>query len=322
VGVVGAHRSGTSLTTRVLIELGLAGGRPEHMLPADERDNPAGYWEHSDVIAINDAILAALGGESQRPPAPTDGWQRDPALRPLCERARELYEQRFAGGARWVWKDPRLSLTLPLWREVMPAQAFVVCVRNPLEVSASLHARHPGVFTTRELVGTWLEYTVSALDATADRPRLVVLYDDYFDAPDWQLDRLAAFLGGVPAESLVAARRLVEASLRRNRATAHDLVRSDEVPSEATLLYLLLREAHRPPGTQPTPLHDGFARELRARRRERALRDDGRSAELAELREELLRHRGWLESVTGSLSWRLTSPLRFAAARARRLGRR
>ena len=42
------------------------------------------------------------------------------------------------GYDHWGWKDPRNSLTLPFWKELLPNLKVVVCVRNPIEVIASL----------------------------------------------------------------------------------------------------------------------------------------------------------------------------------------
>src|SRR5580704_9217804 len=56
--VLGMHRSGTSALTGMLHHLGVALG--EHLMPATQ-DNPRGYWEHSDIVAVHERLMAALG---------------------------------------------------------------------------------------------------------------------------------------------------------------------------------------------------------------------------------------------------------------------
>jgi hypothetical protein len=65
------HRSGTSLTARVLDLLGIALGPRDTMLAADPDDNARGYWEQSAVMALNDDVLAQVGGS-----APETLWLR------------------------------------------------------------------------------------------------------------------------------------------------------------------------------------------------------------------------------------------------------
>ena len=54
---LGMHRSGTSAFTRVLNLHGVALG--ENLMPAGP-DNPSGFWEHADVVAVHERLLACL----------------------------------------------------------------------------------------------------------------------------------------------------------------------------------------------------------------------------------------------------------------------
>jgi hypothetical protein len=67
------------------------------------------------------------------------------------------------------------------------------------------------------------------------------------------------------------------------------------------------RPAPNPPGRAARA---GMGAALRAE-------SDGLVEELAAARSELARHRTWLEATNGSLSWRLTAPLRAAKRRVR-----
>src|ERR1051326_3937827 len=130
VCVLGMHRSGTSLITRMLNFLGVDLGPEEHLLEPAEC-NPKGFWEHQGFVAINDAVLEQLGGHWDEPPRCSSGWERLPKLNALKTRARSLIQKEFATAQQWGWKDPRTCLTLPFWQDLLPSMHYVLCGREP-----------------------------------------------------------------------------------------------------------------------------------------------------------------------------------------------
>src|ERR1019366_4246704 len=54
--VLGVHRGGTSVATRVLALLGCDLGPEDQLMPATQY-NEAGYWENLAVVDLNDALL-------------------------------------------------------------------------------------------------------------------------------------------------------------------------------------------------------------------------------------------------------------------------
>jgi hypothetical protein len=73
------HRSGTSLAMQVLTRLGLEIGPEDSLVPTIAEDNPDGYFEQQAFVALDDELLAALGGHVSDPgPAPA-GWHTDSA---------------------------------------------------------------------------------------------------------------------------------------------------------------------------------------------------------------------------------------------------
>ena len=67
VCVLGMHRSGTSVVSRMLNLLGVYLGPEQAMCPAGH-DNRKGYWEHQGLVMLNDAVLARYGGRWDLPP--------------------------------------------------------------------------------------------------------------------------------------------------------------------------------------------------------------------------------------------------------------
>ncbi len=251
--VLGMSRSGTSLTARLLSLAGVYLGRDEDLLDADllrlpeesraaaRRANPGGFWEHYPLMRLNERILRRMGGNWREPPPLPPGWEESAELAPEREEARALLDAAFAGHDLWGWKDPRNSLTLPFWQRLLPEMRHVVCLRNPLDVGASLE-RRDGMPIARG-IDLWRTYVAAALLNTAGRRRLLISYESYFDNPHLAAARLARFAGRDGAlDGPGAGRQVAEAvdeRLWRNRTPANQVVCDDRLPSEALSLFLL-----------------------------------------------------------------------------------
>lgn len=154
--VMGMHRSGTSCITRVINLMGASLG------PVDDQWVPGSdelHWESSEAIWINDQILARTGGSWQVPPSSIRAMPRD------YVRCRQLLWQ-FAGTKTAVFKDPRMMLTYPVWRRVLPRHRFVVCVRHPMGVGRSLARRDS--MTLDQGLRLWATYNERFLAALSD----------------------------------------------------------------------------------------------------------------------------------------------------------
>lgn len=245
VCVLGVVRSGTSLTARVLNTLGLDLGPEDTMVPAGEI-NPRGFWEQLEVNKLNSDVLAALGGTAWRPPPRPPGWELADDMADLRARIAELVERYFGQSERWGLKGS--SLTLPIWRAVVGELDYVVCVRNPLEVVASVDAvasaGEPLTQGHTELA-LWLHYTCEALRLTTGGRRIFVFYEEWIDRPERVVDRLGRFLHGVDwASGGADARRAFaewDPSLRRQRASDVELAERAEVPFEGRAFHFLVR---------------------------------------------------------------------------------
>ena len=227
VCVLGMHRSGTSLLTRILNLIGLyLGSEQVSIQPAE--DNPKGHWEHSDIVSLNDAILKRYGGSWDEPPLlPTD-WETASLLDDLRQRAQVLIEDQFAGVHLWGWKDPRTCLTLPFWQQLLPEMRYLICLRNPWDVARSL--QHRNSFSAEKSSSLWFRYVNSAFEHSEGKRRLVVFYEDLMDNCLRELQRLSDFLGkpelAKQAEVQKSVQEFAEQSLQHHRtsivqATAH-----------------------------------------------------------------------------------------------------
>jgi hypothetical protein len=129
--VAGMHRSGTSLAANWLAHCGLDMG--DTLIPADF-SNPTGHYEDRLFVDLQREMLSANE---------TDHWVTgaraltvSPALR---QRAADSITGRDSG--QWGWKDPRTTLFLDFWHDLLPDMKVLVVYRHYAQVVDSLLRR-------------------------------------------------------------------------------------------------------------------------------------------------------------------------------------
>src|SRR5262249_52820288 len=111
VVVLGMHRSGTSCLTRMLQQAGMFLG--SDLMDVLACSNLEGHAEANEAVRINDRILERGGGAWDRVPATLCG-DDDTASR------MRAFLLTFDGHPVAGWKDPRTTLTWPLWKPHLP----------------------------------------------------------------------------------------------------------------------------------------------------------------------------------------------------------
>ena len=178
--ITGMHRSGTSLTASFLSVLGIHLG--ERLLPAD-RTNPFGYFEDVDFVESHRRMLQEGTRENDgghRDWGWTESERLDPSrFAPHAQSARALVDERARQPGLWGWKDPRTTLLLDFWDEILAGDAFYVLVyRFPWEVADSMQRIGAPVFLNNPeyALRIWIFYNRRLLDfyrQHADRAVLV-----------------------------------------------------------------------------------------------------------------------------------------------------
>ena len=188
------HRSGTSAVARGLEALDVDLG---HSFLDAQPENPTGYWEDRSIVDLNERVLRTLGLRWDDA-APIDvaqfsGWRMWRLRRETGRYLRRWFTLR----PLWGFKDPRTMRLLPFWLRVLRGgrvnDAYLLVVRNPASVAASLHARQK--MTVEAAQRLWLAYVVPFLDRLDAKPLLVVDYDLLMGDPRGQLERIARTLG-------------------------------------------------------------------------------------------------------------------------------
>jgi GT2 family glycosyltransferase/glycosyltransferase involved in cell wall biosynthesis len=234
--IAGAHRSGTSMLTRLLHACGLYLGPKRELMPA-QADNPDGFWEHLGFVALNDQLLSELGGAWDLPPKTSEDFKH-PRLDPLRMKARLLIEG-FDSSSVWGWKDPRNSLTLPFWQDLLPGLKTVIVVRNPLEVAHSMRERNGTSYSFG--LRLWEIYNRRVTEA-AKQERLVTHYDLFFESAERELRRIAHFIG-LPDAGVDNAAALVTARRRHTHFSIDQLIDARIAPDVIELYRALVAEA-------------------------------------------------------------------------------
>ena len=153
------HRSGTSFCVRALQGHGLQ--LPPNLLPP-AADNPDGFQESADLVALNDAWLAQAG-------ASWDGcWPlRKHSSLGLARESRRLL-QRWCNpnaAAAMALKDPRLCRTLPQLSEALGRHWLrfgLAVVRDPAAVVASIGYRDD--MPALKALALWLRHNLELVE--------------------------------------------------------------------------------------------------------------------------------------------------------------
>ena len=237
--VAGMHGSGGPMVAQLLSRLGLdLGGAPLVAGPAD----PESRWSSAAFVGINEGVLRALGGDWDVPPTAEPGWEHAGDLDALRREAGRLVEG-FRVDGPWGWEDPRSSLTLPFWLDLLPETKVVVCVRNPLEAADAL--RGQGVTSLAFGLNLWRTYNERLLEALPPGRYAVTHHDAYLYRPQAEIRRVLDFLGMTAADQLISLVRSRVVRRTRYRFFEADELDGFDRTGRLQELYLRLCEEAR-----------------------------------------------------------------------------
>lgn len=139
--VIGMHRSGSTLLTKLLEADGVFWGREVDI-----------YNEAKCFQRCNEYLLNVAGATWDNPEALFQFLKDDQQLRYSLDNLRELLNLTFMksylgedracmGSRRWGWKDPRNTFTIPVWSKIFPSMQVIHIIRNGIDVAASLWRR-------------------------------------------------------------------------------------------------------------------------------------------------------------------------------------
>ncbi|MEG4938971.1 hypothetical protein [Microcoleus sp. F4-D5] len=170
--IASMHRSGSSLTAAILQSAGVYIGRE---LLSPNVGNIKGHYENLDFYHFHMAVLESQGINSS-------GWTLQEKIDVedrFVEKAKEIIKKNSLSEI-WGWKEPRTTLFLDFWAELLPEAKFIFVYRYPWEVIDSLYRRGDPIFQSQPdmAIKIWLHYNQKILNCYnrfSDRSHLASL---------------------------------------------------------------------------------------------------------------------------------------------------
>ncbi|WP_163328937.1 sulfotransferase [Desulfurobacterium thermolithotrophum] len=227
--VIGMHRSGTSLLTRILEELGVFMGYEK------EENEESIYF-----LRLNEWILSQANASWDNPynfrflkefhkriikEVLVKELSSKEFLSSYLGNKKFMYSSLFDLNFLWGWKDPRNTFTLEIWKSIFPRAKVIHVYRNPVDVAESLRIREkklrknflrtwnslnyipkasnwkiqasPRVENLNEGFKLWRDYIKEALswEKILKNRFMSVKYEDILTEPQSSISKIANFLG-------------------------------------------------------------------------------------------------------------------------------
>ena len=171
--ITGMHRSGTSLTASLLQSAGLYIGE---RLMGGAFSNVKGHFENLDFVEFHERILDSQGLSKA-------GWTLENDIfvpEEYIEKAKLLLEKNHSKTI-WGWKNPRTTLFLNFWAELVPRANFLFVYRSPSEVIDSLYRRGDEIFYENPAfaIELWMHYNRNVINFYKKYPHRCTILSIY-----------------------------------------------------------------------------------------------------------------------------------------------
>jgi len=164
------------------------------LLKSDDR-NARGYWEYTPLIEFNNELLSSVHAREFIPPS-DDGCEEleNRSFEPKYKnRALGLLETMRKDGRPWFWKDPRLAVLLPFWKNIWEDVIYVIPLRHPLDIALSLQKWHRYPISASLLI--WQRYMLAIFKGAETAQNIIFIeYEKLIENPIQQCERLYLFL--------------------------------------------------------------------------------------------------------------------------------
>ena len=222
--ILGMHRSGTSLLTQLINQMGLYFGEKDDAIAAND-ENPYGFWERRDVRIINDYVLHNSGSDWNKLFSFNENSVTQEVTEHFTETATNIVKN-MDEHAPWVMKEPRLCVLMRLWKSVLTEPIYIFIYRNPVEVASSLLARN-GI-AIPDGIALWEKYNIEAINGAKGSPLVMVSHQKLMSDPVAEVQSIYEQLVALGVENLRALREedvfsLVDSTLHRQRYSASEI---------------------------------------------------------------------------------------------------
>lgn len=172
------------MVSGALVRSGFHAGIENELLSAAE-DNPLGFWERRDVVALNDKLLSAVK---------STWFQPAPVAKQEVAEIRRLLED-LRSHNPWLLKDPRLIFTWAAWASALKTAAKLYVYRSPLAVATSLSKRNG--FPLEYGLDLWEIYNRQAMKIMQAEGGALIHYEAFSYEPKSAWEELQKRLGAI-----------------------------------------------------------------------------------------------------------------------------
>ena len=228
--IAGMHRSGTSFLTQALSFMGL--DLPISIQPGAP-DNPKGHFESFNIAQFHGRLLHEIGSSWDTFSPPPKSWFSSEYAEKSILKLSHMILSEFPGNGPILLKDPRISLFLPLWKDVVNRMKFddfyIIPIRNPLDIAASLDKRNK-ISQDRALL-IFLNYLFSAEKHSRGEKRSLVEFPQWTQEFKVTINKFESDLStSFPNKNnnnIIEAQKEFEQDLVHHRHTLADTNRND-----------------------------------------------------------------------------------------------
>lgn len=163
------HRSGTSCLAGTLEQAGVyLGSVSDH-----NEYNKKGNKENTLVMNLNNEILFYNQSRWDKPPQELS-WLKEHEKKGLS------IINEFESNCKtqyWGFKDPRVLLTLPFWKKLIPKARYVGTYRDPYSVSQSLENRRGSSIDLKSGLNLWFIYNQQLINFYKEKSFPIISFD-------------------------------------------------------------------------------------------------------------------------------------------------
>ncbi|TLU67356.1 hypothetical protein FE810_03485 [Thalassotalea litorea] len=290
--VIGMHRSGTSALSGELSRLGVFMGK--HLLKPQKGVNDKGFYENAHLLALNEQLLDRNQLSWDYPLLPPPFPESISAK--FKRKSLAFLEKEYGTAPLWGMKDPRVSILLPFWHEVFQSAdiepIYVLMIRNPLEVAASLHKRDK--FSQDKSLMLWLNYNFFSYLYSGKNARVVIDFEQLLEHPDSAMEPLVSKL----AIDVEQGQSFIDKSLKRQVVDAVEV--TGILPTLALDLYRAIIDDNKPKVDSLFEQYQVYQSSIHP-----VLKEHLQQVQASEVH---FRHR--FENLYDSVTWQLVRPLK------------
>lgn len=185
LAIIGMHRSGTSMISGIIENLGIHLGT--YILGSND-SNPTGHFEDQEFIELNDKILNSNGYSWDNVPDSLDQL----IITDELEEEIKAFIKRKSINMFWGWKDPRTCITFYIFSKLLKNQKIIIIERDNNKVIHSLQKRNGFSFEIAESITNAYNNYVNEIKNNENF--LLLNYNDFINEPEININKITSFL--------------------------------------------------------------------------------------------------------------------------------